>query len=82
MNKTIDNTFSDYIKDKRLEKNLSLFKVHKLSGLPIAYLEKMENEFKDPPSMKVLKVIAEIYEVGLSRILKDTKRLQHPTTIL
>jgi len=82
MNKTINNTFSDYIKDKRLEKNLSLFKVHKLSGFPVAYLEKMENEFKNPPSIKVLKKISEIYEVGLSRILKDTKRLQQPESSL
>jgi len=81
MSKTFNNRFSDYIKDIRLGKNLSLFKVHRLTGFPLAYLEKMENEFKDPPSMKVLKVIAETYEVGLSRILKDTKRLQQPTTI-
>jgi len=81
MNKTFNNTFSDYIKDKRLEKNLSLFKVHKLTGFPVAYLEKMEKEFKDPPSMKVLKIISEIYEVGLSRILKDTKRPQQSTVL-
>lgn len=73
MNRISKRIFSEYIRDVRLEKNLSLFRVNKLSGFSMDYLNKIEKDFKDPPGMEKLKTLSEIYGVSLLKILKETK---------
>lgn len=70
-------TFSEYIKNLRLERNLSLLKVKKLSGLPINYLRKIEKSSQAPPGIRELKLLSEAYDVSLFRILRDAERFQN-----
>ena len=68
-----EGTFPEYIKSMRLEKNLSLVKVEKLSGLPVKYLKKIEDSRYDAPGLQVLKLLSDTYGVSLYNILKNSK---------
>jgi transcriptional regulator with XRE-family HTH domain len=65
--------FPEYIRNMRLEKNLSLVKVEKLSGLPVRYLQKIENKNHDAPGLQVLKLLSDTYGISLYSILKNSK---------
>jgi len=68
-----EGTFPEYIKSMRLEKNLSLVKVEKLSGLPVKYLKKIEDFRHYAPGLQVLKLLSDAYGISLYSILKESK---------
>lgn len=67
-------TLPDYIKNLRLEKNFSLLKAERYSGLSVRYLKKIENASL-VPCMRDLKLLSETYDVSLYKILKENNLL-------
>ena len=67
------SNFSTFIKNIRIKNNLSLRKVKIESGLPISYLEELENQFEDPPSLEILLKLCPVYKISVQKILKDYK---------
>ena len=49
-----NNVFGAFLKEKRLQKNMSLRELSKKSGIAHTYLRNIENGTKTPPSDKIL----------------------------
>jgi len=67
------NSFSIFIKNIRLKNNVSLRRVTIESGLPINYLEELENRFEDPPLLEILLKLCPVYNTSVQKILKNYK---------
>ncbi len=57
------------LKAYRLSKKFRLVTLAKLAGISVGYLSEVENG-KKTPSLRVLKNIAEVYEVSTAKILE------------
>ena len=67
------NSFSIFIKNIRLKNNVSLRRVKIESGLTINYLEELENQFENPPSLEILLKLCPVYNMSVQKILKNYK---------
>ena len=67
------NSFSIFIKNIRLTNNVSLRRVKIESGLTINYLEELENQFENPPSLEILLKLCPVYNMSVQKILKNYK---------
>lgn len=61
-------TVNEYLKEIRINKNISLRKVNKLTGLPIDYLYMLENTSEMDIPSSTLKEIALVYGVRLNKL--------------
>jgi transcriptional regulator with XRE-family HTH domain len=67
------NSFSVFIKNIRLKNNMSLRRIQKESGLPINYLEELEIQFENPPSLEILLKLCPAYNISVQKTLKNCK---------
>lgn len=63
-------SFTDYIKNLRLENNVSLWRVKKESGLPLENLEKLKKDYESLPPLKYYRKNS-TYSVSLHKIIYD-----------
>lgn len=62
--------FRKYLKDLRLERNLTLEQVELKCGVSNGYLSQVENGKRSIPSAKILKKLAPVYKVSPEELLK------------
>jgi transcriptional regulator with XRE-family HTH domain len=62
--------FRKYLKELRLERNLTLEQVELKSGVSNGYLSQVENGKRGIPSAKVLKKLAPVYKISPDELLK------------
>lgn len=61
---------SDFIKELRLTKGLSLRQVEKKTGISNAYLSQLENSKIEKPSPHILHKLAKIYDASYETLMK------------
>jgi transcriptional regulator with XRE-family HTH domain len=75
-NKIISNVsqeakqFGEYLRELRLQNRMSLDNVTKKCGVSKGYLGKLERGYDGSPSVKILKDLANTYNVSILKILK------------
>lgn len=58
------NLFGYYIKDKRIEKNISIRTLASLAGVSATYVSNIENGWRPAPSMDVVRRLAEAFDLS------------------
>lgn len=60
----MSNAFGYYIKDKRIEKNISIRTLASLAGISATYVSNIENGLRSAPSMEIIQRLAEALELS------------------
>ena len=63
-------TFGKWLKATRLEADFTLRKLADESGVSASYLSLLENDLADRPSQKVLKGIAQAFDIPVNEVVK------------
>lgn len=60
----MSNLFGYYIKEKRIEKNISIRTLASLAGISPTYVSNIENGWRPAPSMEVVRRLAEAFDLS------------------
>ncbi|WP_415462211.1 helix-turn-helix domain-containing protein [Clostridium saccharoperbutylacetonicum] len=70
----INNAFGKYLKQLRIDRGLSLKDVENQLGLSASYIHRLEVGNRSNPSIVVLKMLSDFYEVPSSILLETTTK--------
>ena len=65
------------IKEIRMKKNISLYKLSQMTDISRTYLRKIENNEVCNPSLHILQLIAKALNVGVKRLFYETIELKN-----
>lgn len=61
--------FAEKLKEKREEKGFTTYRLAELVGVSQPYIVQLENNYKEPPSGKVLSRLADVLECSVDYLL-------------
>lgn len=57
------------IREERTKKNISAYKISKVTGISLAYISELENGKADNPTINILRKICETIDVSVDELL-------------